>query len=630
MAFARSPFVTALALLGLGMLLLAQPTMASEPATSDVSPSSAPGEQVEVSWTGTIPPAVNATSSCAGAFETTADAHTVNLAIPAGLYDDADVQATFSLTFAGATDAILTVVAPDGTSDSSDSGGGGASESVLLSNPAAGSYRVLACAFLGTGPQSYTGTLVLATTASDGVAKVATCSAPRQSLKFTQDYIDRSRAGGEPIVATHPDGTLLWGSHAGTTHFYGPAAPDADTAAFLENYEGQTYQYYSTDGGASWAFVPRTPVSADAMSGLPNSGFSDPEFAIDKAGNVYISEINLANVAFSKSSDGGKTYTLQSLTGLTLSDRQWMEADEENVVYLTANTFGGGSGSEDPVTGDLAHKLFKSVDGAKTFTAGEVANPGGTNDIKVDKSDGTLYELSLAQGVLRMAAFRGIRGQMSDFAALREYGTIAEGVDTLSILSPSFDIDDQGNLYATWDESGQGARPAGIWFSSSSDRGRTWLPPVRLDTDDRTDIWPWLAVGDAGKVAVTWLQNDTAIPDHNAELAPPGSGWNVVVAQSLNGLGCTNGKAGRGPDKAPGFRITRASSEPVHAGTICQGGTVCQARAVDRRLGDYFANEIDADGNTYISVSDTRQGGSVALPLLIHQIGGPSFIGRSR
>jgi hypothetical protein len=163
-------------------------------------------------------------------------------------------------------------------------------------------------------------------------AEEEACPAPAP-MEFEAAYIDEHRAGGEPIVTTHPEGQLLWGSHAGTTHFYSPAAPSPTTSAFLENYEGQTYQYVSEDGGASWDFVPRTPISStDPESGLPNSGFSDPEFAIDKAGNVYISEINLANIAISKSSDGGRSYKLQSLAEITLSDRQWMEADEEDVL----------------------------------------------------------------------------------------------------------------------------------------------------------------------------------------------------------------------------------------------------------------------------------------------------------
>jgi hypothetical protein len=56
-----------------------------------------------------------------------------------------------------------------------------------------------------------------------------------------QTYVDTRRAGGEPTVQTHTDGTLLYGAHAGTTHFYAPEAVDQDTQAFTNNYEGQAY-----------------------------------------------------------------------------------------------------------------------------------------------------------------------------------------------------------------------------------------------------------------------------------------------------------------------------------------------------------------------------------------------------
>ena len=623
MRIAHRLFVAGLVMVLAGLTLIASPSFAANPASSDVQMPGRPGK-VTVNWTGTFSPFVNATGSCSGEAEATADEHTIELTVPDGLYDakNLDSRATFTLESPN-SDVILTVEGPnEKTTADEDTGSSGASETVQFNDPPAGTYRILACAFASAEPggSAYTGTATFETAVPD--APPGECAAPSKPLEFTEAYIDKSRAGGEPIVATHPSGRLLWGSHAGTTHFFGPAAPDEDTAAFLRNYQGQTYQYFSGDGGKTWEFVERLPNSDNPQAGAPNAGFSDPEFAIDKAGQVYISEINLANIAFSKSTDGGRSYTLQSFFGLTLSDRQWMEADEKDVLYVSANTFGGGSGGADPVTGDLAHKLFKSTDGGKTFSAGEIANPDGTNDIKVDKSDGTLYELSLGGGVLKMARFDGIRGANSDFGKLVKYGTIAKGVDTLSILAPTFDIDDNGNLYATWDESGEGARAAGIWFSSSSDRGRTWADPVRIDEGKNTDIWPWLAVGDEGKVAVTWLQNSTSIPGHNAEDAPEDSGWNVMVAQTLNGLGCGGG------ENVAGFKVTKASSEPVHKGTICQGGTLCQAQAIDRRLGDYFANEIDSEGRTYISVSNTRQGGSVSLPFVIRQTGGPRFIAR--
>jgi hypothetical protein len=629
MATARRLFVTGVSMVLVGLLMIA-PSFASDPASQDATVPASSG-QVVLEWTGEFLPFANATSSCSGPAEATADAHTIDLTVPAGLYDDKDLlsRATFTI-FAPDADSILTIEGPtDQTTQDSDSGSSGASETIQFSKPPAGTYKILACAFAATAPTEYRGTLTLET--GPAVAgKLPSCEAPGQPLEFTQEYIDTTRAGGEPIVATHPNGRLLWGSHAGTTHFFGPAAPDEDTAAFLRNYEGQTYQYFSGNGGKDWEFVERLPNQENQEAGLPNSGFSDPEFAIDKAGQVYISEINLANVAFSKSTDGGRSYTLQSVLGLTLSDRQWMEADQRDVLYLTANTFGGGSGSGDPVTGDLQHKFFKSTDGGKTFTAGEVANPGGVGDIRVDKSNGNVYELSLEGGVLKMARFEDMRGTTSDFADHVKFSTIAEGVDTLSILAPTFDIDDDGNLYATWDESGAGARKAGIWFSASRDAGQTWLPPVRVDKGNTTDIWPWVAVGDAGRVAVTWLQNTTSIPGHDAEEAPDDSTWNVMVAQTMTGLGCGRAKIAStstaAPDGLPGFTVTKASSPGVHQGTICQGGTTCQAMAIDRRLGDYFANEIDSEGRTYIAVSDTRKGGSVALPLVIRQTGGPRFI----
>ena len=624
MRIAHRLLVTGMVMVLAGLTLIASPSFASDPTSHDVAMPAGP-DKVTVTWTGTFAPFVNATSSCTGPAEATADAHTIELTVPGGLYASKTLlsRATISIVAPDA-DAVISVVGPDDdNSGDADSGGGGAEETVQFNEPAAGTYKVLACAFLaGPGETTYTGTATFDTTKVDNAAVVPQCGAPSQPLKFTDHYIDKARAGGEPIVATHPSGRLLWGSHAGTTHFYGPAAPDPDTAAFLANYEGQTYQYFSGDGGKTWEFVERRPNQDNQEAGLPNSGFSDPEFAIDTAGQVYISEINLANVAFSKSTDGGRTYTLQSLTGLTLSDRQWMEADTKDVLYLTANTFGGGSGSADPLTGDVLHKMFKSTDGGKTFTAGEEASPGGTNDIKVDKANGNVYELSLAGGELKMGRFENMRGVTSDFKSHLKLADIAEGVSTNSSLSQAFDIDDDGNLYVSWSEDGDGARPAGVWYSASGDQGRNWSEPVRVDTNDNTDIWPWVAVGDAGKVSISWLQNSTAIPNNDAEAAPADSGWSVMVAQTLNGLGC-----GSGP-KVGGFKASMASSRPVHMGTICQGGTTCQAFAIDRRLGDYFANEIDSEGRTYVAVSDTRQGGSVSLPYIMRQTGGPRFIAK--
>lgn len=416
-------------------------------------------------------------------------------------------------------------------------------------------------------------------------------------------------------MATLRNGRLLYSAHAGTTHFFAPAGAALGTAAFVRNYTGQTYVWTSDDHGVTWQFRNRSlPTSGD----VPASGFSDPEVAVDSAGTTYFSEINLANVAFYKSTDNGTTFTLAAFNGLTLTDRQWMEGDRPGEFYVVGNSFGGDS---EPVsTTPLSHFITKTTDGGKTFSASQADEVAGTGlgDIDVDKRDGTVYEAhypgsSTSKGALSVAAFRDAR---SGTLVNPDIGTVATGVAQLAHW-PSLRLDSAGNLYITWDESGKGDRPAGVYFSSSTDHGSTWAAPTRLDVGPKTDIWPWLAVGSTGKVVVAWLEADVALPDENAETSGT-HGWRVVATETTSGLGCQGGP--------PVFsQPVVATPAPVHTGTICQGGTTCQAQAIDRRLGDYFSVGVDDTGAAYVGVSDTRTAGGVSLPLFVRQSGGPSL-----
>src|SRR6266571_465679 len=106
------------------MLLLAVgPVGASTPPTSSVTVPSNAGRTVTDTWTGTIPPGTNATSSCSG-FEAVSDQHVVTINVPAGTYDTIDAKFKFTITWADATfDEILTVVDPHGDEVGSSDGG---------------------------------------------------------------------------------------------------------------------------------------------------------------------------------------------------------------------------------------------------------------------------------------------------------------------------------------------------------------------------------------------------------------------------------------------------------------------------------------------------------------------------
>jgi hypothetical protein len=584
----------------------------SSAAQDQVTVPTTVGQTVTVSWQGTVLPGANTSSECGQATDIGADTHAIDIAVPAGTYDSVSVQGTATIDYQGSNDLIVTVVMPDGQKISSDSGSFGTAETAAFTNPPPGTMRVIACMFAGATPQAYTGTLTL-TGAAGPPPAAATCGAPGKAQQFsTPSYVDRTRAGGEPSVESHPSGTLLYAAHAGTTHFFTPMVADPDSGAFGQNYRGQVYAWYSDDDGATWRYVERTLPPDNA----PGSGFSDPDFAIDTAGNTYLSEINLANVAVSKSTDAGHSYKLQNFFAQTLTDRQWKAAGPPDTVFIVGNASEGGTVPEEPV-GNNGHTIYRSTDGGKTFSEG-IANEGGLGDIKFDNGTNTLYEAHYEGGILQMAAFRNALDPNVQTALTPDKITIADGVDLLSHW-PAIDVDSAGNVYIVWDEGGNGSREAGVWYSYSTDGARTWAAPARVDPDDHTDIWPWIAVGSPGRVAISWFGNDHRLPGNDAEQAGDADPWNVYVAQTLTGLGCRT-------TSAPGFKTTRATPEPFHVGTVCMGGTICQAELVDRRLGDYFTIDIDAKGSVVAAYSDTRQGGAVALPAFFRQTGGTTYL----
>jgi BNR/Asp-box repeat protein len=581
-------------------------TMGADPVTV---PNQA-GQTKTVTWQGTVLPGSNTDSECTSD-DPSASIKEYTFAVPSGTYNNVAVGATASISYDGPVDLIITVIFPDGKNDSGDDGFVDTDESVSFANPVAGKYTFLVCPFAAAAPQAYTGTLTLKAT------KIlppppAPCPRPSSSLSFSKPiYVDTTRAGGEPSVVAHPNGTLLYAAHAGTTHFYSLEADDPDSEAFYEQYRGQVHAYYSTDHGKTWRFVDRSLPPEN----LPNSGFSDPDFAIDYGGNVYLTEINLVNVAMSKSTDAGRHYGLQNFFSQDITDRQWTAAGPTNIVFQVGNASEGGTVPTEPVGND-GHTIYRTTDGGRTFSQG-FADPGGLGDIIWDRSHSTLYEAHYAGGKLQIAAFRQALDARVEIALTPSIYTIANGVSMLSHW-PAIDVDSKGNLYVAWDESGTGALAAGVYYSYSRDGGRTWARAIRVDGDNHTDIWPWIAVGAPGRVAVGWFGNDHKLPNNDAEAASSSDPWNVYIAQTLNGLGCSS-------SPRSGFRVSRATPQPFHVGTVCMGGTTCQAQLIDRRLGDYFTIDIDTTGRLVAAYSDTRQGGAVSLPAFFRQSGGALF-----
>jgi hypothetical protein len=460
-------------------------------------------------------------------------------------------------------------------------------------------------------------------------------------------FVDQNLGGGEPSVMYDPVAhDYIYTAHEGTTltdHDGIAGSPDT-SANWAGNYRNQVNVWTSPDG-FDWTKVSfnGTGFTSDPST---NTGFSDPDLTMDAGGRVYNTGIDLANDALFSSTDGGKTWPTGTINCHD-GDRPWLAGAGKDEVFLATDT-----GEDTP-----SHQIFRSTDGGASCGATGVGD-GGTipKSSALDAGDsytgyGKLRYVN--QGALRGALIepiivRGTNGvagvglavlQNADHAFNTGTGSFVPHVasSTQGFLDnmPSIDLDSAGDIFLTWsDDPTAKGNPTGlnhVYLDMSRDGGLTWLPqPIVVAQASSTAgphsgtvLWPWLTAGSQGNVAVAWYQYDQVVPDPDQATCS----CNVsVMDANFFGVGTANMKE---------YSVD-AAGRPIHAGGICQSGTTCVVTGQDRRLGDYFTVDQDANGCVIIATGDTSKPDPVtgqirawALPLFIHQNAGPSLTGGS-
>jgi hypothetical protein len=406
-------------------------------------------------------------------------------------------------------------------------------------------------------------------------------------------YIDRNRAGGEPVSIVAKDGSISVSAHAGTTHIYKDPNALPGAADFAVGYSNQTLNWRSTDNGKTWKYVGFAGSDTGPHTAA-SSGFSDPDYAIDASGRIYNTEINLANVAVFSSGDDGQTYN-RGNPEVTSGDRPWLTGGHENEVYLYVNTL---------------QQIFRSGDGGITWTLQSQNNSQGPNaKMYIDSANPRtgLIGPHLDQGV-SISPDQGKTWKAYDGANL------GKNVDFFGAAA----IDKAGNMYRAaaggYKGSSDTKADGEVTFNYFNRKTKTWAEEaVTLPTGGGDMLWPWIVAGDDGRVAVTWLQSKPGKPTE----------FYAYVAMTLNGHGTTVTCA-NGTKKfiKPQWSVANASKTPVHRGPICLSGTACNASPSfpegDRRLGDFLTVNYDKDGRLFLA------GGDTTLP---NPLGGPKPVG---
>jgi hypothetical protein len=348
------------------------------------------------------------------------------------------------------------------------------------------------------------------------------------------------RGHATPVLAMHPD--------------------DPQTLVLAEGdaYTSRCMVHVSRNGGLSWARAtqPQTPSDWPGCGFAVTGPLADLAFASDGTLYYAFSAVQPSTyqqrIYLARSSDLGLTWDTTALPriGPNPSRREFgadsmpsivVDRDDPSLVYVSWWSNNGIWNMPESLTGatgsiwcrlvpnpPLARPwLSVSRDGGSTFSDPVDMAPGighcTTEPYLVQGRDGSVLAVfgeatrTLEEGKAPPAHVYFSRstdqGRTFTVTPVHTQSNPADGrsststSDWLSAPSPGVDLD-SGNIYVAWEEMGQGVPR--ILFSRSTDDGRTWSEPVKVNDGDPKRDWdfadqmPTLGVAPNGRIDVAW------------------------------------------------------------------------------------------------------------------------------
>lgn len=413
---------------------------------------------------------------------------------------------------------------------------------------------------------------------------------------------------------------------------------------------GTSWIWISRDGGKTYKWVP---AASPKEGKLPTcAGGGDSELATDSANNIYFNELTLANFSVSRSEDQGRTFLPPggSCVGVinTVVDRQWYATDGDPTaggnIYLVHNKFLQDNpncpGPVDPNNvGNNLLVMARSPAGGAGETAGIVFAP--ENEISNPCDEGIMGNVEISPITKKIyvihdnAAFNRILIGRCENVAFTSDPTGLSCVD-LPVASfpgfrtggnfPTLAIDKAGNLMAVWEMApveadGDITGDTLLYWTSSTDEGNNWTPPVQIPTPSlRNNIMAWVSAGDAGRANVAWYGTTTpqnpadATCGHTAARGGPDSAignWSLYLAQTLNGTSPT--PTFTAPIQVGGRHVSHSSAFTLIGGQ-------CGDR---QELGDFFQLRTGNQGEAIIGYTESNNRQSIGTHLMtVRQNGG--------
>ncbi|HKI03390.1 MAG TPA: fibronectin type III domain-containing protein [Thermoanaerobaculia bacterium] len=527
-----------------GAALLCASAWAATPASGTVSESAS-----QAAWTGG-PGVPTAAATCGSPSNTSCDNYKLTIVPPSYGF-----KVEIKLALQATDDYDLEVYGPDGALAASSGNGPGQAETVVLNNPAAGTYTVSASPYA-------------ALTAYAGSAKITQLAPPPAPSKETPPrYASYTPPNGKGQSAGEP--TLGVNERTGSVMYI------AGTETLKVDFNDCT--------------SPATANWQDRSALLTSQVTFDPILFTDQAlGRTFVSQLLPTKVSLMAWSDND---------GLT-----WLPSQGAGINSgVDHQSIGGGPfapGLLQPLTSyphivyycsqDIAMaQCATSLDGGTTFGPAvpiyNITQCGGLHGHVKVGPDGTAYVPNKSCG--------GGQG----FAVSRDNG-LTWAVKEVPGSSggewdPSVGIATDGTVYFGY-EDGDGHPKVAV----SLDGGDTWAHIVDVGVQHglQNIAFPVVVAGDPDRAAFAFLGTttggDLGGDDPNAPAV-----WHLYVAHTYDG-GATWVTANATP------------GDPVQRGTICSSGTTCGST---RNLLDFMDVVADAQGRVLVGFADGCVGGCV-------------------
>ncbi len=332
-----------------------------------------------------------------------------------------------------------------------------------------------------------------------------------------------------------------------------PRNPLHVVAAFQDN----AHAAYSFDGGLHWQLAPNVAppdyrVSGDVSITYDSKGHVFLCYmAFDKLGtfNYWAHNASRSGLFVRRSLDGGKIWEAQDIPiirhpsepGIPFEDKPYIVADNSKGPHA-GNLYVGWTRWE---LADSRLLFSRSGDEGKTWSPplelddhpglprddngaleGFTGAVGPDSTLYVVWSDGNHIVLASSQDGGK--SFNSPRNIIHTAPAMFHLQSLSRGNGF-----PEIAIDprpaDRGRLYVAWSDYRNG--DVDVFCLASGDRGRTWSPPVRVNSDPLHDgadqVFQWLAV-DATDGSVNLIFYDRRYDPQNQKQI-------VVLARSIDG-----------------------------------------------------------------------------------------------